>query len=113
MPFLYKFWKKARVYYTLSISRGGGPRPPAPPPLDSPLITGPAPNFAICSRITNNVDLMQNLEKLLVCLSVTIVTQGQLTPRTLEIYGGLGRHRVFLCICRRYISLLHTSVTAA
>ena len=21
---LYKFWKKARVYYTLSISRGGG-----------------------------------------------------------------------------------------
>ena len=33
---MYKFWKKARVYYTLSISRGGGPRPPAPP-LDSPL----------------------------------------------------------------------------
>ena len=28
----YKFLKKARVYYTLSISRGGGPRPPAPPP---------------------------------------------------------------------------------
>ena len=32
MTFFYKFWKKARVYYTLSISRGGGPRPPAPPP---------------------------------------------------------------------------------
>ena len=28
----YKFWKKARVYYTLSISRGGGPGPRAPPP---------------------------------------------------------------------------------
>ena len=27
--FFYKFWKKARVYYTLSISKGGGgPRPP-------------------------------------------------------------------------------------
>ena len=27
--FFYKFWKKARVYYILSISRGGaGPRPP-------------------------------------------------------------------------------------
>ena len=26
----YKFWKKARVYYTLSISRGG--QAPAPPP---------------------------------------------------------------------------------
>ena len=26
----YKFWKKARVYYTLSISRGGG-QAPAPP----------------------------------------------------------------------------------
>ena len=24
--------EKARVYYTLSISRGGGPRPPGPPP---------------------------------------------------------------------------------
>ena len=37
--FFYKFWKKARVYYTLSISRGGGggPGPRAPPPLDSPL----------------------------------------------------------------------------
>ena len=30
------FWKKARVYYTLSISRGGGAGPRAPP-LDSPL----------------------------------------------------------------------------
>ena len=28
----YKFGKKARVYYTLSISRGGGPGPRAPPP---------------------------------------------------------------------------------
>ena len=29
MTFFYKFGKKARVYYTLSISRGGpGPRPP-------------------------------------------------------------------------------------
>ena len=28
MTFFYKFWKKARVYYTLSISRGGGPRRP-------------------------------------------------------------------------------------
>ena len=28
--FFYKFCKKARVYYTLSIARGGG-RPPAPP----------------------------------------------------------------------------------
>ena len=36
MTFFYKFWKKARVYYTLSISRGGA-RPPGPPPLDSPL----------------------------------------------------------------------------
>ena len=27
----YKFWKKARVYYTLSISRGGG-QAPGPPP---------------------------------------------------------------------------------
>ena len=26
------FWKKARVYYTLSISRGGGPGPRPPPP---------------------------------------------------------------------------------
>ena len=25
MTFFYKFWKKARVYYTLSISRGVGP----------------------------------------------------------------------------------------
>ena len=33
MTFLYKFWKKTRVYYTLSISRGGGgPGPRAPPP---------------------------------------------------------------------------------
>ena len=24
--------EKAQVYYTLSISRGGGPRPPPPPP---------------------------------------------------------------------------------
>ena len=37
MTFLYKFWKKARVYYTLSISRGGGAQAPGPPPLDSPL----------------------------------------------------------------------------
>ena len=36
MTFLYKFWKKARVYYTLSISRGWG-QAPGPPPLDSPL----------------------------------------------------------------------------
>ena len=36
MTFLYKFWKKARVYYTLSISKGGGPGPRALP-LDSPL----------------------------------------------------------------------------
>ena len=28
MTFFYKFWKKARVYYTLSISRGGGQAPP-------------------------------------------------------------------------------------
>ena len=28
--FFYKFWKKARVYYTLSISRGGGAGPPLP-----------------------------------------------------------------------------------
>ena len=28
----YKFWKKARVYYTLSISRGGGRAPGPPPP---------------------------------------------------------------------------------
>ena len=33
MTSFYKFLKKARVYYTLSISRGGGgPRPPGPPP---------------------------------------------------------------------------------
>ena len=31
MTFFYKFWKKARVYYTLGISRGGGPSPPGPP----------------------------------------------------------------------------------
>ena len=37
MKFLYKFWKKARVYYTLSISRGGGQAPAPPPPLDLPL----------------------------------------------------------------------------
>ena len=30
--FFYTFGKKARVYYTLSISRGGGPGPRAPPP---------------------------------------------------------------------------------
>ena len=34
--FFYKFWKKARVYYTLSISRGGG----AQVPVDSPLGNG-------------------------------------------------------------------------
>ena len=28
---LYKFWKKARVYFTLSISRGGGGQAPGPP----------------------------------------------------------------------------------
>ena len=40
MTFFCKFWKKARVYYTLSISRGGGgPGPRPPPPLDSPLCT--------------------------------------------------------------------------
>ena len=33
--FFYKFWKKARVYYTLSISRGGAQAPG--PPLDLPL----------------------------------------------------------------------------
>ena len=33
MTFFYKFWKKALVYYTLSISRGGGG-------------TGPPPGFA-------------------------------------------------------------------
>ena len=32
MIFFYKFWKKARVYYTLSISRGGGAGPRPPPP---------------------------------------------------------------------------------
>ena len=30
--FFYKFGKKARVYYTLSISRGGGAQAPGPPP---------------------------------------------------------------------------------
>ena len=35
MTFFYKFCKKARVYYTLSISRGGAQAPG--PPLDSPL----------------------------------------------------------------------------
>ena len=35
----YKFWKKARVYYTLSISRGGaGPRAPLDSPLDTDRI---------------------------------------------------------------------------
>ena len=34
----YKFWKKARVYHTLCISRVGGGRPRHPPP-DSPLST--------------------------------------------------------------------------
>ena len=34
------FLKKARVYYTLSISRGGGGGRPPPPPLDSPLGKG-------------------------------------------------------------------------
>ena len=42
MTFFYKFWKKARVYYTLSISRGGGgPGPRAPPPgfaTDIPVV---------------------------------------------------------------------------
>ena len=28
----YKFWKKARIYYTLSISKGGGAQAPGPPP---------------------------------------------------------------------------------
>ena len=32
MTFFYEFWKKARVYYTLSISRGGGAQAPGPPP---------------------------------------------------------------------------------
>ena len=32
MTFFINFGKKARVYYTLSISRGGGPGPRAPPP---------------------------------------------------------------------------------
>ena len=27
----YKFWEKTRVYYTLSIFRGGGQAPPPPP----------------------------------------------------------------------------------
>ena len=37
MAFFYQFWKKARVYYTLSISSGGGGAQAPPPPLDSPL----------------------------------------------------------------------------
>ena len=36
MTLFINFWKKARVYYTLSISRGGGGQAPVPP-LDSPL----------------------------------------------------------------------------
>ena len=37
----YKFWKKTRVYYTVSISRGGGgkgARPPAPPGFATELL---------------------------------------------------------------------------
>ena len=32
MTFFINFGKKARVYYTLSISRGGGAQAPGPPP---------------------------------------------------------------------------------
>ena len=46
MTIFYKFWKKARVYYTLSISRGGG-QAPGPPPLDSPL-GEPPPECTAC-----------------------------------------------------------------
>ena len=37
---IYKIWKKARVYYTLSISRGGGQAPGPPPGGQAP---GPPP----------------------------------------------------------------------
>ena len=39
----YKFWKKAQVYYTLTISRGGDGRPPAS--LDLSLAYSGGSNF--------------------------------------------------------------------
>ena len=59
MTFFNKFWKKARVYYTLSISRGG-PRPPGPP-LDSPLylIHNMGPFVRKFFRITYDGGLLQ------------------------------------------------------
>ena len=53
MTLLYKFWKKARVYYTLSISRGGpGPRPPPPP--------GFATDYRLVSFEKNGLSYQEN-----------------------------------------------------
>ena len=51
MTFIYKFWKKARVYYTLSILGGGGGRTPAT--LGSPLeyIFDKVSAFVKCSGV--------------------------------------------------------------
>ena len=38
MTFFYKFWKKARVYYTLSISRGGAQAPGPPPGFATDIV---------------------------------------------------------------------------
>ena len=55
--FLYKFWKKARVYYTLSISRGGGggPGPRAPPWVRQCCNTIP-------SHISSNINIRPCLD---------------------------------------------------
>ena len=43
MTFFYKFWKRARVYYTLSISRGGGAQDP---PGFATAVLDPNPGIA-------------------------------------------------------------------
>ena len=62
---LYKFWKKAQVYYTLSISRGGGLRPPGhlPPGFDTDKNKSKQcfTNLSLCIvEATTQVDMMMS-----------------------------------------------------
>ena len=65
MTFLYKFWKKARVYYTLSISRGGVQAPGPPPGFATAYMTScdnslEAPALSNALGITIQIQLQQS-----------------------------------------------------
>ena len=88
MTFFYKFWKKARVYYTLSISRGGG----------GPWIRHCMSNYVACMPCNKDLGSL-----------TTIMPHKYLLPRWWGRGGGVCRRsNLNLCLAQ---GRLHLGVT--